>query len=570
MRIRTLSIVSLAAIVGSPPGGLIAADTAAKPVLPARGPADLALTFISPFDGSEQPYRLYLPTAYDGSRRLPLLVALHGTGGDQNKYFDHETYHHGIYKTEAEKRGIAVLCPLGNDAQGLPTEWRGVGELHVLAALEDVQQQFRIDPDRIVCTGQSMGGTGTTYLCCRYPDVFAAGIPLASTYGHVSLITNLRDVPMFYVQGGKDWPIYAQTGPIPITEEMRRLGYNGTLWMIPNAEHNTMSVSTERVMDWALEQKRVAHPRHVTHRAYFPPHGRAWWTEIREIERPGWFAEVDARIEEGNRITVDARNTTRVVLRPDPLLVDRDQQISVMLEGREVFRDSCGPQRQILLLRNDNTWSASLEPLQVSRRTDRNQFAIGVVGEPPSWEGAAETTLGNWLTDAMRDISGADIALCTKGHYRYGNRFRGAAVKAGQTLDFIDFINWLRPSDSALATFTLSGSELLTIIEANILDKPQEDRFLVQVSGCRYRFDRRLPPGRRIVETDIDPKRGYTIVCNSSSITRTDTLHLGAGFGKLDHRFLEPNLLSAAWRFSRKNGGRISAKLEGRVAEISR
>ena len=40
--------------------------------------------------------------------QLPLLVALHGTGGDQNKYFDHETYHRGIYKTEAEKRGVLV------------------------------------------------------------------------------------------------------------------------------------------------------------------------------------------------------------------------------------------------------------------------------------------------------------------------------------------------------------------------------------------------------------------------------------------------------------------------------
>ena len=195
---------------------------------PARGPADLHLAFTSPFDGSEQPYRLYLPSAYDGSRPLPLLVALHGTGGDHNKYFDHETYQGGIYKSEAEKRGIVVLCPFGADAHGRPTEWRGVGEMHVLAALEDVQRRFRIDPDRIVCTGQSMGGTGTTYLCCRYPDLFAAGIPLASTYGHISLVTNLRHVPMFYVHGGKDWPIYAKTGPIPITEEMHRLGYNGS------------------------------------------------------------------------------------------------------------------------------------------------------------------------------------------------------------------------------------------------------------------------------------------------------------------------------------------------------
>ena len=54
----------------------------------------------------------------------------------------------------------------------------------------------------------------------------------------------------------------------------------------------------------------------------------------------------------------------------------------------------------------------------------------------------------------------------------------------------------------------------------------------MQVSGCRYRFDRRLPVGKRIVETDIQPERDYTIVCNSLDITRTDTLHLGDRFEK--------------------------------------
>ena len=77
-----------------------------------RGPADLSLGFTSPFDGSIQPYRLYLPSAYDGSRPMPLLVALHGSAGDHNKYFDHKDYHCGIYKAQAEKRDIAVLCPL--------------------------------------------------------------------------------------------------------------------------------------------------------------------------------------------------------------------------------------------------------------------------------------------------------------------------------------------------------------------------------------------------------------------------------------------------------------------------
>ena len=79
-----------------------------------------------------------MPSAYDGQRAVPLFLALHGTGGNQDKYFDHETYQSGIYKQEAERRGLAVLCPMGNDGLNRPTEWRGTGAIHVLAALEQV------------------------------------------------------------------------------------------------------------------------------------------------------------------------------------------------------------------------------------------------------------------------------------------------------------------------------------------------------------------------------------------------------------------------------------------------
>ena len=533
------------------------------------GPRDLALEFTSPFDGSRQPYRLYLPSAHDGREAVPLLVALHGTGGDQNKYFDHEAYLDGIYKAEAEKRGLAVLCPLGTDSNGLPTEWRGEAEINALAAIDDALRRFHIDADRIVCTGQSMGGTGTTYLCCRYPDLFAGGAPLGSTYGHVDLVANLRDVPMLYVQGGDDWPIYAATGPIPITEEMKRLGYNGELWVIPGAGHNTFAESTPRVLDWALKQRRVAHPKHITHRAYFPPHGRAWWVEIQEIERPGWFAEVDARAEPENRVVVKLKNTSRLALRPDPALYDPARPLAVVVDGREVFRGLCDESEELSLTRERGDWTATRGPRREPSRLDWKDFVIGVAEEPPTWEGGPETTLGNWLNDAMLDISGADVAISTKGHYRYGDGMRGRAIEAGRPVRFMEFVSWLRPLDTALATFTLKGSDLLKIIEANILDGPRDDMFLVQVAGCHYRFDRRKPQGQRVVETDIEPSREYRIVCNSSVITRGDTLHLGDYFGRLNHELLEPNVLSTAWRFILKNQGRVAApKLEGRVSEV--
>ncbi len=537
-----------------------------KPAPPA-GPADLALTFASPVDGSPQPYRFYLPSAYDGTREVPLLVALHGTGGDQNKYFDHPDYGSGLYKREAERHGMAVLCPLGNDALDRPAEYRGTGELHVLAALEEVCRRFRIDRERIVCTGQSMGGTGTTYLCCRYPDLFAAGIPLASNYGHLALVINLRHVPMFYVQGADDWPYYARTGPIPLTEEMQRLGYDGTLWMVPDAAHNTMHVSTGRVFEWAARQRRTAHPRHITHRAFFPAHGRAWWIEIASIAEIGGYAEVDARIADGNRVEIATRNTANVVLRPDPACLDLDAPLTVTVDGRLAYSGGCPVDRQVRLLCQDGGWHGRAEPRHETSRLDWRAHPIGQVEEAPDWTGDPESTLGNWLADAMRAISSADIAITPKGHFLYRDLYRGVPVQAGQTVYLANLIDWLRPGDSALVTFTLAGSDLLRVIEDNLLDGPEEHRFLIQVSGCRYVFDRRRPVGQRIVSTDIEPDRVYTIAAKGFDLNRDDTLHLGDLQDRLPLQTLEANLLSAVWRYIADRHGRISARLEGRIVE---
>lgn len=129
-----------------------------------KGPHHLSITLTSAFDGSAQPYRVHLPSACDGKSALPLLVALRGTGGDQNKYIDHRDYHNGINKTEAEKRGIIVLSPPGADAEGLPTKWRGEAEIYLLAGLEHVRRRFRIDPERIVCTSSAITRADTWHL----------------------------------------------------------------------------------------------------------------------------------------------------------------------------------------------------------------------------------------------------------------------------------------------------------------------------------------------------------------------------------------------------------------------
>jgi hypothetical protein len=250
------------------------------------------------------------------------------------------------------------------------------------------------------------------------------------------------------------------------------------------------------------------------------------------------------------------------VLRPEPELLDLAKPITVTVNGASVFSSLCGADQEIRLTAQGDGFVATAAPRVVRSRTEWGGDTIATVVSAPDWKGNAETALGSWTADALRDATGADIALCTKGHYR------GIPLKAGQTVHLLDLINWLRPSDTSIATFMLRGDALLAMLEENILDLPRGERFLVQVSGCRYRFDRSRPDGRRIISSDIDPAREYSSVTASHNLTRTDTMHV-ADRGKIPFELLDLNVITAAWRYIEKCGGKIESRPDGRVIDAA-
>ena len=59
---------------------------------------------------TDMPYRLYVPTTWDGQSKLPLIVMLHGAGADENRYMDMN--HQQILRL-AEQHGYVLVSPLG-------------------------------------------------------------------------------------------------------------------------------------------------------------------------------------------------------------------------------------------------------------------------------------------------------------------------------------------------------------------------------------------------------------------------------------------------------------------------
>ena len=58
---------------------------------------------------------MYVPTRYDGTRAVPLIIALHGLGGTEDAFFDN---YDKAFPPLAESHGYIVAAPLGYRVDG--------------------------------------------------------------------------------------------------------------------------------------------------------------------------------------------------------------------------------------------------------------------------------------------------------------------------------------------------------------------------------------------------------------------------------------------------------------------
>ena len=86
----------------------------------------------------------------------------------------------------------------------------------------------------------------------------------------------------------------------------------------------------------------------------------------------------------------------------------------------------------------------------------------------------------------------------------------------------------------------------------------------MQIAGVSYAFDRSRPEGHRVVESDIDPERTYTIAAQAFSVTRGDRFFGGQ---ILDWMNSGIQTVDAQIRFTRSQGT-VMAPLRGRIREV--
>jgi predicted esterase len=211
---------------------------------------DFRRAYRSKTDDTLQPYRVFLPGSYDGSKPYPLVIALHGMGGDENSYFDQ--YANGAFKMEAEKRGYIVACPKGRQPASM---YVGTAEQDVMDVIAEMRRSYRVDPDRIYLTGHSMGGFGSWSIAIDHPEVFAAIAPISGG-GNPSAMSKIAHIPQLVVHGDND-----KTVPVERSRTMvaaaKALGAEVKYIEVPKGSHVDVAVPAFKdVYDWFDHHRR--------------------------------------------------------------------------------------------------------------------------------------------------------------------------------------------------------------------------------------------------------------------------------------------------------------------------
>lgn len=206
------------------------------------------------------PYRLFLPAEYlaRNTERWPLLLFLHGSG---QRGSDLKKLGYGGPLKQARANSnfpfivVAPVCPSNQN-------WSAEA---LIALVDDVSRQYRVDTRRLYVTGLSMGGFGTWRLGTRYPERFAAmapvcggGDPEAVTKADGAQRHALRTLGIWAFHGAKDNVVKLEESERMIAA-LKTIGCTNVDFTIyPEAKHDawTAAYNNPDLYEWLLQYQR--------------------------------------------------------------------------------------------------------------------------------------------------------------------------------------------------------------------------------------------------------------------------------------------------------------------------
>ena len=238
------------------------------------GPAIMAgkTHYLYPKSDTLLPYIFSTPKQFKKpGEKIPLVIFLHGIQIRGTRLENVER--HGPPKLIKKGRDfpfalISPLCPNDGPYNKGPEAKRGtLFWWHYPTADKvkniidhELKRHPQLDPERIYITGLSMGGFGVYKLALKYPDFFAAAIPMAA-HANIPIKTMdlkpLKNLPFWAFQGEKDRAVTLSEHQQTV-DSLKKAGVDITFTVYPGVGHNCWGKAYDnpKLYEWMLKKRR--------------------------------------------------------------------------------------------------------------------------------------------------------------------------------------------------------------------------------------------------------------------------------------------------------------------------
>jgi hypothetical protein len=374
--------------------------------------------------GPAVPVLVQLPSRYDPRTEWPLMFAMHGgppaTVAQARSGAERML---SVWVEAAENAGWIVAAPAMTPSviAGARTELRLPYEVfhpeQANAVIAALRARYRIDADRMVSTGISLGSNYSIAFGASHPGWFAAIVPV-STEGDSRelLLRNLKTVPVYVLEGSQDKNIRGIGGPRALRDIVSSFGYDLTYREFGDRAHEGFEEHYADVLRWLDARPRQAYPRdvlRVPNAAITPIDRRVHWVEADTRQ-----AFVRATITGPSRVDITARWARTLQVYLHDRLVNLDRPIEVWVNGAKAFAGRA-PRSAATALRGARSRGDE-------RLIDAAEIGVDVPATPEAIAAAerafnelapthAEGTLSFWETFATRALEERVPALGVDG-----------------------------------------------------------------------------------------------------------------------------------------------------------
>jgi len=241
-----------------------------SPQYRATGEQDRSYTF--PGTSESIPYHIYVPTTWNASKKLPLVVVTHGANQPATAPFQRPMTEPTLAKT-AEARGFIVAAVTGYHANATavggwnvpykmvqvvkPGGGRGGqggggrgpapappteddftrAEKDVLYVADLMAKEYNVDPGRIYLMGNSSGGSAVWTYATRHPERWTAIAPSAAPLeDEMFPYEKLKTVPVLVIHGDMDTTMVFSASETMV-QHAKAKGVSATWLPVPGGAH---------------------------------------------------------------------------------------------------------------------------------------------------------------------------------------------------------------------------------------------------------------------------------------------------------------------------------------------